>query len=565
MAQRLLAFLLLQCIFVTTLLAAEAGDAKNQALKRTPEATFLEGQTCLQANDLACAQLSQNRIPPQSAYAKLLAGNIASAQGDFDQAFRLLLPLQANPSLTKPALASLHASLGLAYENQPDILRALEQYAKAADYVVEGKAIETNDQRIWQLLNRSSRGELIEIRGESYDTTIQGWIDLALAGQSLAEDPAAITNWRKAYPDHVARAFAKRQFGAELAGNATTSARQPASMEPKSVAAKQLKGPVALLLPFGVESFYPASDAIERGFVAAQSLHEDSNEVRLYPTNGDKEDIASIHAKAVSEGAVYVLGPLTRDESTTLATNSTGRVDNPVLTLALNQPESPATQPGFYSFGLSIESEVAQIVRLARNAGMQTVSIVSSGNPVAERTAKAFHDAWQNDGGEILMQTGPNDTKTLGEVREEIKARPADFIFLCANPEEARAIRPFLDAGTPTFGISHLYSGLAFDAADHVMNAVRFVDLPWIIDPDNAAFKGYRAAAAELPPGEMQRWFALGADAYALLLQLSASPTQAATINGLTGKLRVSPKGEVSRESAIGRFSPNGVVLEKSP
>ena len=566
MAQRLLAFLLLHCVFITGLQAADTGDAKNQGAKRTPESVFLEGQTCLQAADLACAQLSQNRIPAQSAYAKLLAGNIAAAQGDFDQAFRLLLPLQANRSLTKPALASLHASLGLAYENQPDLLRALEQYAKAADHLVEAKAIEQNDQRIWQLLNRSSRGDLIDIRGESYDTTIQGWIDLALAAQSLADDPAAISGWRKAYPDHEARAFAKRQFGAEPAIAATSNAGQLSKADAKpALSAKQLQGPIALLLPFGVESFYPASDAIERGFVAAQSQHGDGNEVRIYATNGSKEEIENVYAKAISEGAAYVLGPLTRDESTALATTTAARQDNPPLTLALNQPEATAVNAGFFSFGLSIESEVAQIVRLARNAGMQTATIVSSGSPVAARTAKAFHDAWQQDGGEILIQTGPGETKALGEVREEIKARPADFIFLCANAEEARAIRPFLDGGTPTFGISHIYSGLAFDAADHVMNAVRFVDLPWIIDPDNAAFKGYRAAAAELPPGEMQRWFALGADAYAIMLHLSTAPTQSATINGLTGKLRISPKGEVSRESAVGRFSPTGVVLERSP
>lgn len=566
MAQRLLAFLLLHCVFIASLHAADPGDTKNQGTKRTPDSVFLEGQACLQAGDLAGAQLSQNRIPPQSAYAKLLAGNIAAAQGDFDQTFRLLLPLQANQSLTKPALASLHASLGLAYENQPDLLRALEQYTKAADHLVETRTIEQNDQRIWQLLSRSSRSDLVDIRGESYDTSIQGWIDLALAAQSLADDPAAISGWRKAYPDHVACAFAKRQFGAEAASTPKTSAGEPSKADIKPApSAKQLKGPIALLLPFGVESFYPASDAIERGFVAAQNLHEDGNEVRIYATNGSKEEIEAVYAKALNEGAAYVLGPLTRDESTALANSTSVRQDNPTLTLALNQPESTAAKTGFFSFGLSIESEVAQIARLARNAGMQTATIVSSGNPVAERTAKAFHDAWQNDGGEILMQTGPNETKTLSEMREEIKARPADFILFCANAEEARAIRPFLDAGTPTFAISHIYSGMAFDPADHVMNAVRFVDLPWIIDPDNAAFKGYRGAAAELPPGEMQRWFALGADAYALLLHLSVTPTQATSINGLTGKLRISPKGEVSRESAVGRFSPNGVMLEKSP
>ncbi|HWT28147.1 MAG TPA: penicillin-binding protein activator [Methylophilaceae bacterium] len=548
---------------MTGLHAAEATNTKAPPGKKSPEASFMEGQACLQRTDLDCARLALNRIPAPSAYAKLLQGNIAAAQGDFDQTFRLLLPLQADQTLSKPATASLHASLGLAYENQPDTLRALEQYVETADYLGDAAARAENDQRIWHLLSQPSRSELIDIRGESYDSTIQGWIDLALAAQSLDSDPTAIRGWRAAYPDHVARAFAKRQFGegsTESASSIGTGAKPASLTQPPSAPPTKLQGPVAVLLPFGVGAFYPVSDAIERGFVTAQGLHQDSNDIRLYPTDGSKEAIEAVYAQAIGEGAAYVLGPLTRDEATALASQ-----DRPVPTLELNQPETAATGRNVFSFGLSIESEVSQIVRLARNAGMQTATIVSSGSPVAGRAANAFRDAWLADGGEILLQTGPDQTTTLGDMHERIKAQPTDMIFFAASPEEARAIRPFLDSGTPTFGISHLYSGLPFDPSDHVMNAVRFVELPWVLDSDNADFKAYRDAAAELPPGEMQRWFALGADAYALLLQLSVSPLQATTIDGLTGKLRISATGKISRELALGRFSADGVVLEKAP
>lgn len=559
MAQRLLAFLLLQFIFLTGLHAAE--PANPQAPKKAPEAMFVDGQACLDRADIPCAQLAQSRIPSQSAYAKLLNGNIAAAQGDFDQTFRLLLPLQAASMLSKPALASLHASLALAYENQTDTLRALEQYTKSAAFLSASSESEKNEQRIWQLLSTSDRNALIEIRGESYDTTIQGWIDLALAAQALASNPAAVSGWRKAYPDHAARGFADRQFGTEPPPSAVgNSAQAVGAGSSKATGESRLQGPIAILLPFGVEAFYPASDAIERGFVAAQALHHDNNEVRLYATNGNKDEIGAIYAKAVQEGAAYVLGPLTRDEATAIAGGQT-----PVPILALNQPESRPTADKFFSFGLSIEPEVAQIVRLARNAGMQSATVVSSGSPVAKRTAQAFHDAWLADGGEIRLQTGPDSDQSLADMHASIKAQPADMIFLGANPEEARAMRPFLDPSTPTFGISHLYSGLAFDPSDHVMNAVRFIDLPWILETENPAFAEYRAAAAELPPGEMQRWFALGADAYMVLQQLSLAPRHGTTINGLTGKLRITPKGEIERTLASGRFSNTGVVLEKSP
>lgn len=559
MAQRLIAFLLLQFVFLTATSAAESVTPTKQPVQRTPESVFLEGQTCLKKSDIGCAQLALNRIPTQSAYAKILNGHIAAIQGDFDQAFRLLLPLQASKNLSKAAIASLHASLALAYENQSDTLRALEQYAHAEDYLSDAADLEKNDQKIWRLLEKSERSELVEIRGESYDTTIQGWIDLALAARALPGDPSTLSNWRKAYPDHAARDFANRQFGAEQAPSTSNAfATMPASTVNKP--ASPLQGTIALLLPFSVEAFYPASDAIERGFVAAQAANGDTNEIKIYATNGDKDEIGALYAQAVQEGAAYIVGPLTRDETTAIANGKAS-----VITMALNQPDSNVGSEKFYSFGLSIEAEVAQIVRLARNSGMQSATIVSSGSPVASRTAKAFNDAWLADGGEIRLSTGPGEGKTLSDMKAEIVSNPADMIFIAANAEEARVIRPYLDAGTPTFGISHLYSGLAHDPADSALNAIRFVDLPWILDPESKAFEGYRKAAAELPPGEMQRWFALGVDAYALLQHLSKSPSQGTILNGLTGKLRISPKGEISRELAVARFSSTGVAVERSP
>src|SRR5687768_3149174 len=72
------------------------------------EDTFLQGLKHLQQNNITQAQVTLTRLPSQSPYSKLLAGNIAAQQGDTDQAFLLLLPLQSNTQLIKPAVASLH-------------------------------------------------------------------------------------------------------------------------------------------------------------------------------------------------------------------------------------------------------------------------------------------------------------------------------------------------------------------------------------------------------------------------------------------------------------------------
>lgn len=555
MVQRLIAFLLLQWLITAGLALAEPASNSASAvsqpgkpvtqIKKSPEASFLDGLSCLKQSDTTCAQLALTGIPSQSPYAKLLAGNIAVAAGDFDRAFRLLLPLQAETGLLPQANASLHASLALAYDNQADALRALEQRTLAERFLSDSADIQSNQQRIWQSLSSLAKEQLIDMRGESLDTTIQGWIDLALT----ARDKRSIGDWRKAYPDHPASTALTDQLAAQ-ASNDNKSITKP----------KGLEGTIALLLPFQAEAFYPTADAIWHGFVAAQTEANDNAEIKIYATQGDKDAISTIYQQAIKEGARYVIGPLTRDEATGLAA---GQI--PVPTLVLNQPDVASAVNNFYTFGLSIDAEAAQIAKIARDYGMQTAVIITSKNPLSVHMTKAFGDAWINEGGQIIAQVSIEENTVLTDVKAQISAQPADMILIAGNAEEARTIRPYLDAAAPTFGFSHIYAGINHEPLDAALLAVRFIDLPWLLNNDDATFTPYQAAAADLPQGEMQRWFALGVDAYQVLLALTQQPHKSVTIHGLTGKIRINEKGEITRELALGRFGTDGVVLEKAP
>jgi outer membrane PBP1 activator LpoA protein len=555
MTQRLITLLIIQWLFMAGFAtAAPANNSPNSSstgivqVKKTPEANFLNGLACLKQSDTACAQLALVGIPSQSPYAKLLAGNLAAAEGDSDRAFRLLLPLQAEAGLLPQANASLHASLALAYENQPDALRALEQRTRAEEDLSDAADIQANQQRIWQLLSNLSRDELVGMRGESLDTTAQGWVDLALALQDAGQPAQNIANWRKAYPDHPASATVAKQLSEQLVSAA-------ASATPSG-----LKGQVALILPFEVEAFYPASDAIQLGFVTAHAKSKGDAGIKVYATRGRKDEITAIYQQAISEGAQYVVGPLARDEVTALAAGTVS-----VPTLALNQPDSATAASNLYTFGLSVDAEAAQIAKIARDYGMQTAAIVTTPSGISGHMAKGFNDAWVAEGGQIVQQIDLSEKTELADLKAQIVGHPADLILIAGNAEEARIIRPYLDLATPTFGYSHIYAGSAHEPLDRTLSAVRFIDLPWLLNPDDPAFASYKAAAADLPPGEMQRWFALGVDAYQLLLTLTQQPNKAVTIRGLTGKIRVSPSGEITRELALGRFSADGIVVEKLP
>jgi outer membrane PBP1 activator LpoA protein len=475
----------------------------------------------------------------------------------------LLLPIQVSggaddPALLPQAAASLHASLALAYDHQADPLRSLQQRIQAGHYwQIAGQKnhaqIEQNQRLIWNGLARLDKSQLVEMRGESISTSIQGWVDLALIARDQPDLRQAVADWRKVYPDHGANT----DLVLELAANSTPTAA-PASN-------KSAVNKVALLLPFASAAFHPAADAIERGFMAARNTAGDETEVVIYPTNGDRESINQIYRQAIDDGASFIVGPLTRDEVTALAVSRTAAGKLGVPTLVLNQSESSFALENLYSLGLSVDTEAAQIARITRDFGLQTAIIIAADNPVASRMAQSFSDAWQAEGGRLLLQIDINEQTAPEDLQSRLQAQPADLLILATEPELARTIRAFLDITTPTYGFSHIYTGVNYEPEDTALLAVRFIDLPWMLGNGDGGFDAYSEAAADLPQGMMQRWFALGADAHQVFSALAARPGTPVTIRGLTGRIEITPDGNIRRTLALGQFTSDGVVLEQAP
>ncbi len=475
----------------------------------------------------------------------------------------MLLPIQVSgaaddPSLLPQAAASLHASLALAYDHQADPLRSLQQRIQAGHYwQIAGQKnhaqIEQNQRLIWNGLASLDKSQLVEMRGESISTSIQGWVDLALIARDQPDLRQAVADWRKVYPDHGANT----DLVLELAANSTPTAA-PASN-------KSAVNKVALLLPFASAAFHPAADAIERGFMVARNTAGDETEVVIYPTNGDRESINQIYRQAIDDGASFIVGPLTRDEVTALAVSRTAAGKLEVPTLVLNQSESSFALENLYSLGLSVDTEAAQIARITRDFGLQTAIIIAADNPVANRMAQSFSDAWQAEGGRLLLQIDINEQTAPEDLQSRLQAQPADLLILATEPELARTIRAFLDITTPTYGFSHIYTGVNYEPEDTALLAVRFIDLPWMLGNGDGGFDAYSEAAADLPQGMMQRWFALGADAHQVFSALATRPATPVTIRGLTGRIEITPDGNIRRTLALGQFTSDGVVLEQAP
>ena len=249
---------------------------QNSKLKKNAEEYFDEGYSCVKKGDKVCAQVAASNITNQSPYSKLLIGILANTDGDFDTTFRELLPLQSNTTLNSKAYVSLHISLAVAYENQSDSLRALEQRVLADAELIKASAanqeeIRSNQEKIWETISVLSRTSLTEMRGNSPNSIIQGWIDLALAVKlenNSETNEQSIERWKKAYTDHPANeVIAKELFS---------------SIQSKQTPLKnKLRGAVGLLLPFSDQGLYPFCDAIERGFTAAKTNANESVDIKI--------------------------------------------------------------------------------------------------------------------------------------------------------------------------------------------------------------------------------------------------------------------------------------------
>jgi outer membrane PBP1 activator LpoA protein len=548
MTQRFIAFLILCCTLAPGTNAADTAPAtpskSSPASKafKSPEERYLAGLECLKKSDVPCAQVALAGINPASPYAKILEAQIAVGGQDYDTVLRLLIPLQAEENLLPAALASLHASLALAYENQGNTLRAAEQRSQADPYLQAPEARAANQKQLLESLTALAKDALLEMRGESADTAVQGWIDLALAIAHSGQRNSALAQWRQAYPDHPADETA---LGAQSAPAAANAAEQ------------KLTGKVALLLPIDTPAFAFAAEAVRSGFSAAQKAANNPAEIVIYPTYGRKDEVAAIYRQAVAEGAQYVVGPLTRAEVAGLL--EPGLISVP--TVALNVlDEQSATPAKLVQFGLPVEEEAMQLAKLARAQGMQTTVIAAANTPLGKRMAQAFAAEWTEQGGVVVLQAEFNEQSNLLDFKTQIATERADMIFLAANAEQARWIRPYLNQATPTFALSHIYDGNPANRENGVLNAIHFVDMPWLLNPDDAGYSAYRAASADLPPNA-QRWFAVGVDAWNILSALAGNLAENMQLRGLTGTIMLHDN-RIQRALPLAQFRSDGIVLE---
>ncbi len=316
---------------------------------------------------------------------------------------------------------------------------------------------------------------------------------------------------------------------------------------------------IGLLLPLNAPEFSRAAESVRLGCQAALAFADKRQPLQVVRTDAQASSIIAEYEAAVQRGAAVMVGPLTRSGVTALAT--AGHIT--VVTLALNVADGDSPlPPRLYTFGLSAESEARAVARTAYARGLRESVVVEASSLLAKRVARAFADEWFSLGGKIsdVREFGPRGD--LVDMRRGLADSQAQLTFLAAEAEQARTVRPYLNNQIPVFATSQINDGKNDPLVNGDLNGIRFVDMPWLVQPDHAAVMVY--PRLEGLSTELQRFYALGIDSCRIAGEL-LSGQQTINLDGVTGKISYRGGSTLQREPVQAVFRDGvGVSLESA-
>jgi uncharacterized protein len=352
---------------------------------------------------------------------------------------------------------------------------------------------------------------------------------------------------------------------------------------------------MALVLPNQQGIFAAAAEAVRQGFFTAHKASGSTATIQVIEVGDEIEQIGVALAAARDRGVRVAVGPLRRDQVNSIVEG--GRAVLPLVTL--NFPDRDASAPAtMIALGLSAEAEAERVVQIALTSfinlrpGVSTgarVMVVAGGGALEKRIAQAYVNALRAAGElPLTVEATPAELARLGR---QFETGTFDAVFLALGAREASLVRPRIPRGVAVFGTSLLNVGdptsspaaaaLAFD-----LEGVRFVDMPWLLQPDHPAVMVYppprsderRAApsSSRAPAGggreatggerilpmtlETARLYALGIDAFRIA-QVWMKGELRFEIDGVTGRLRVDRAQSVRVERVpVSAIYRNGAI-----
>ena len=489
------------------------------------------------------------------------------SEGRPDEALEILEPMSREP-ITLRHRARAEALRADAWFQKDDPTRAVQIYMQREHWLRDTRDIEYNKRRLWAGLLVSDPHTMRSAAEINADPIVSGWLSLGALAASTGQQGIGwgngIIRWRAANEGHPARIILD-------------------DLEFPDAGPLEFPRHIALLLPLTGKNA-AAGTAIQNGFFgayfAATAGLEEEQRVTVYDVGSGR--VAAAYARALEDGAEFVVGPLVQSNVQTLSNEALLPV--PVLSLN-NLPDEVIAPPGFYQFALAPEDEAASAAARALADGTINAVALYPNNGWGRRVMNSFASELEAGGGTLLdhrsYQSGTQDfsieIENLMALSQSVsrykrlranlglplqfdprRRQDVDFVFLAADAKAGRLIKSQLKfhyAGDlPVYSTSFIYSMDGRSNSD--LNGVMFADTPWIISPP-PWLADYPQLYSEFWPAEkrMGRLHAMGYDAYHLVSNLYASAeTAQPEIIGATGHLYLDGNGRVHRRLAWAQF-----------
>jgi outer membrane PBP1 activator LpoA protein len=293
---------------------------------------------------------------------------------------------------------------------------------------------------------------------------------------------------------------------------------------------------VALILPTASPTLGRLAETVRQGFAAAaEAAGRETYPVIATAIDNEQAALVTSCATAQSAGAILIVGGLTRDGAALLAQSGCARV--PIL--ALNEPPPGTDAPAnVFTVSLSLEQEARQAALLAVAEGRHTAVVIHSPSPLSRRVQEAFEREWTRAAGEVrgrLVFSGSIEDAPI--VRDRLAGVNADMVFLALDPPEARAVRPYVSGMLPVYATSMSINPRAEAIVNVDLQGVRYVEMPWFIQPDHPAVMIYPQPKTALPV-EQERLYAFGIDAFRIAMVLLRGDRKA-PLDGVTARIQL--------------------------
>lgn len=316
---------------------------------------------------------------------------------------------------------------------------------------------------------------------------------------------------------------------------------------------KQSRNVVVMLPLTGALS--SSGKAIRDGLLAAHYYAKTKGQsvlkIQFFDTNSIS--VKHLYQKAMSQNADFIVGPLTKNEVLELFQLNSLTV--PVLALNTLDDYHKKHKDRFYQFGLSSQDEIIQISdRIFRNS-LRRAIVIAPNTAWSYKLVDAFKSNFAHLGGKVvdilmynenqpedfsfqiikLLKVASINTKlenTTAGIYKNVdpsiyRRNDFDVIFLVANPDDARQIRPLLKfhyaSNIPVYATSMVYSGKPNQVRDFDLDGIMFCDLPWTLNSSFGSYPYIASAQAEIEKIAINSYvksnklYALGIDAYNLI------------------------------------------------